>query len=597
MSETRWSGPYTHANGADGARLAWKPRAGGGDKGVTGAVAYVVRWRVQGIDNPRKRTFDDVHAAATWARRITAAKVLFSAADERGWPIEAAPQPAARPPAGPGEAAPDAATTPADSNQPRRDASAPVAGPAADGVEPEVTADRALVDLGAPPIGATAGSDLPGRSVADFVDELVAVYRPTWEQRRQNRWWIDQLETFKACYTYGPDDPRVGQWGIRAGDSKHFRLLALDGSDFAEALIMRRATNLAAAHRNRQRAGKYQRLHAEYEAKLAAWQARSGYKGRKPVPPSPPHLETEHAADRVLIKANTEQRFRTASSFVFDRAFDGGLFAPGPSPYRRWNPRGSGGRATRSTPFRAPERATAHSRNFPGAGFWVDLGDVLAETGRRAGEGLRAGERYRIMPLVVWQLAPRPGEVSRLRIEHLPAGGGTAQIEPEPGYHLKARPTGEIRAVPLSRLVASLVHAHVASGLAAVDGTLFVSPEGMALDWGNFYVAYLRPGIARLETDLWGPQSALHPGKSYDLRKAGITTWIAQGADTLEASRWSGHTEQELLASYRGLISGVGRRAIWTDIDTTVEDALRADPPRGDGPLARHIRAWLEAAR
>lgn len=259
MSETRWSGPYTHAKGVDGARLAWKPRAGGGDKGVTGAVAYVVRWRVQGIANPRKRTFDDVHAAATWARRITAAKVLFSAADDRGWPIEAAPQPAVQLPAGPGEAAPDGAATPADGNQPRRDASAPVAGPAANRVAAASTANRAPVDPSALPSGTTAGSDLPGRSIADYVDELVAVFRPTWEQGRENSWWLGQLETLKACYTYGPDDPRVGQWGIHAGDSKHFWLLNTDGSDFDEALIMRRAMNMSARHRNRQRAGKYQR--------------------------------------------------------------------------------------------------------------------------------------------------------------------------------------------------------------------------------------------------------------------------------------------------------------------------------------------------
>lgn len=596
MSETRWSGPYTHAKGPAGAKRTWDPMAGSGARAVPGANAYIVRWRVEGIGNPRKRTFDDVHAATAWARRIAAAKALRCAADERGWPLDnpaalgrREPKAAPRMP-GPNPRTPQHPTAPA----PHSDTGAPEQDPHRD--EVALSAGRARTDAGEPP-SAAAGLALPGRSIADFVDELVAVYRPTWEQRRQDRWWIDQLETFKACYTYGPDDDRVGRWGIRAGDSKHFRLLAPDGSDFDEALMMRRATNLAAAHRNRQREGKYRRQYGAYEAKLAAWQARSGHKGRKPVPPAPPAFETEHSADQVLIKANTEQRFRTASSFVFDRAFDGGLFPPGPSPYRRWNPRGSGGRASRSTPFRAPERSTAHSRDFPGAGFWVDLGDVMAGIGRPAGEGLRAGERYRIMSLLVWQLAPRPGEVSRLRIEHLPEGGGAALIEPEPDYHLKARSPGVTRSVPLSRLVAALVHAHVASGLAAADGTLFTSPEGHALDYSNMYKTYLRPGIAVLEERLWGPYPALQHGEAYDVRKAGITTWIAHGADTLEAARWAGHTEQELLASYRGLISGVGRRAVWTDIDATVESALRADPPRGDGPLARYIRSWLDGPR
>ena len=65
------------------------------------------------------------------------------------------------------------------------------------------------------------------------------------------------------------------------------------------------------------------------------------------------------------------------------------------------------------------------------------------------------------------------------------------------------------------------------------------------------------------------------------------------GADTFEASTWSGDTEHELFRSYRGVHQGRGRRAIWKDIDHMVEQALLKEPPRGNGRLAQHIRTWL----
>jgi hypothetical protein len=192
------------------------------------------------------------------------------------------------------------------------------------------------------------------------------------------------------------------------------------------------------------------------------------------------------------------------------------------------------------------------------------------------------------------QLAPRPGELIRLRHEHFHPDLGTVLIENEDG-HLKAREEGATRTPPLSRLVATLVDQHVAAGLAGPDGTLFLSPEGKELDAANFYEDFLRPAIADLcgEDKPWPEYPALTRASFYDTRKAGITTWVVWGADTFEASTWSGDTEHELLRSYRGVHQGHGRRAIWKDIDHMVEQALLKEPPRGNGRLAQHIRTWL----
>ncbi|MGY1659629.1 hypothetical protein ACI78Q_00205 [Geodermatophilus sp. SYSU D00705] len=437
------------------------------------------------------------------------------------------------------------------------------------------------------------GAEL-GPDIASYIDdELIVVNLPYWEQTNQDRWWIDQLRFVQAVFRYRDGDPRIARFGVAAGDSIHFRLLG--HADLNTALQIRRTTNLRNAHQNRQRREAYERKLAEYEAKLAAWQARSAPRGRKPVRPSEPKRAPETSDGQVLIGENTENRFRMALSFVFDRAFDAGLFPPGPNPYRMWNPRGSGGRhAARRSPFRKPTRHTAGERDYPGLGFWIDLGDDFARRGRRVAEGVHSGERYRILPLVDVQVAPRPGELIRLRDQHFRPDLGNVLIENEDG-HLKAREVGATRTAPLSALVAALVEQHVAAGLAGPDGTLFLSPEGMELDSTNFYEHYLRPGIADLcgKGKLWPEFPALARATFYDLRKAGITTWVVHGADTYEASTWSGDTEHELLRSYRGVHQGRGRRAVWKDIDHTVEQALLEAPPRGNGRLARHIRSWL----
>ncbi len=347
MSATQWSGPYCHAEDVTGERLAWDPLANG--RAPRPAVRYVVRWRVSGFANPRKRTFPDAGAGKDFAARIAAAKVLAAPCGARGWPMLAAPErPSA--PSSPTEspAEPDGLQFD-EPRVPAPDGLAPVepapVGPQsadtrfgradAPGSEP-IVSGHAGPGRGGPGGGGPGGDGLDP-SVKQYLDELTRAYRPYWEQTNQAQWWLDQLAFVDFALRYEAGDERLARFGLQAGESLHFSLLS--ERDFNHALDLRRTTNLRVAHHNRQRQQRYERLLGEYETKLAAWQARSGRKGRRPAPPPPPGAEPEFSRDKVLISANAENRFRTAMSFVFDRAFDAGLFPAGPNPYRQWSPR------------------------------------------------------------------------------------------------------------------------------------------------------------------------------------------------------------------------------------------------------------------
>src|SRR3954452_21463242 len=91
----RWAGPYCAALSPTGARLAWDPLTD--RRPPRQAVKFVVRWRVQGFPHPRKATFTEPLAAATWARRSEAARLLGLPCDSSGRPVHAAPAATAAP--------------------------------------------------------------------------------------------------------------------------------------------------------------------------------------------------------------------------------------------------------------------------------------------------------------------------------------------------------------------------------------------------------------------------------------------------------------------------------------------------------------------
>ena len=282
---------------------------------------------------------------------------------------------------------------------------------------PTSAENTTLLTLVRTPPQPSATDQLPdGHTVASAVDAQMDQYAAAWREVGQYDWWETQLRTVKSCFAYPDHDPQLTSHQVAAGSSIHLALLTHD--DYAAALQTRRTNNNGAVHRNQQRRDKHARLMASYETKSAAWQARSGHRGRKPVPPGPPAFEREVAdtADQTVVAVRTENAFRTAMSFVFDRAFTAGWMPPGPNGYRMWNPAGQGGRGRGGrSPFRRPEKAVVADRVYPTGGFFADLGDTLAGLGAAVGDGRHTGERYRAMPLTCWQLAPRPGEIEAAR--------------------------------------------------------------------------------------------------------------------------------------------------------------------------------------
>jgi integrase len=333
-------------------------------------------------------------------------------------------------------------------------------------------------------------------TVAEYIAELIADFGDDWREAGSFDWWTGQLAIVESCYQYTEDHPAVVEYGLAPGTSKHFLLLG--DYDFRTALRMRRATNLGAIHRNKQKRAKYDRLMARWEASLTR---RGG--GRRPQKPAPLELEEELTADphRSMISERTQEAFGMTQSFVFDRALEAGHFGHRGDPWRLFNPRGTGGRAAKKKPYSKPTPVSAMDRNYPGAGFLIDLGHALAEQGEPLGDERRAGERYSYLPLIAWQLAARPGELCDLSDERIfrRESPPFARIA-RPSGHLKGKPIGVTRDVELARLTIALIDQHRAAGFESDRGALFASPTGVVLDPSNWTEDYLQPALAALCT-------------------------------------------------------------------------------------------------
>jgi hypothetical protein len=183
--------------------------------------------------------------------------VLRGDCDERGWPAAPDETPTATPD--------DAMTTSTPTAVPDTTAITAPGGSAGTAPEPAAPATglpSPALALALPAVhGFTAttgaallpdGTDLLGRTIDDYIDKLIELYRPVWEQQgdegRGVRWWVGQLQFVKAVLRYDDGDERIGYCGIAAGDSLHFAQLGQ--RDFNRALRLRRAVNLRVAHQN-----------------------------------------------------------------------------------------------------------------------------------------------------------------------------------------------------------------------------------------------------------------------------------------------------------------------------------------------------------
>jgi integrase len=167
------------------------------------------------------------------------------------------------------------------------------------------------------------------------------------------------------------------------------------------------------------------------------------------------------------------------------------------------------------------------------------------------------GERYRALILLAGTTGLRPGELVALRMEDIeldPPSPRLSITETERNGErrpLKHRRKDEIRHVPLAPIAVAALRAHIAAGHPNGE-RVFTSPEGEALDLGNWTPRYWHTATAQLtaETRKVCPEGM---GLRW-LRKTAITWWLQSGVDVYQAAKWAGHSAQVLLTDYAGVI-------------------------------------------
>ena len=140
--------------------------------------------------------------------------------------------------------------------------------------------------------------------------------------------------------------------------------------------------------------------------------------------------------------------------------------------------------------------------------------------------------------------------------------------------HLKSRPVGEWRRVPIAPPLTRILRAHLHQFGAGPAGHVFTGVQGGELASITYRRVWDKARGAALS-----PAEYVSPlGKRvYDLRHACVSTWLNGGIPPAQVAEWAGHSVAVLLKVYAKCIDGqdhIARRRI--------EDAL-GDPGEPDG--------------
>jgi integrase len=145
--------------------------------------------------------------------------------------------------------------------------------------------------------------------------------------------------------------------------------------------------------------------------------------------------------------------------------------------------------------------------------------------------------------------------------------------------HLKSRPVGEWRRVPVAPPLTRILRAHLREFGTGPGGRVFTGVQGGELASITYRRVWDKARLAALT-----PAEYASPlGKRvYDLRHACVSTWLNGGIPPAQVAEWAGHSVAVLLKIYAKCIDGqdhINRRRI--------EDAL-GDPGehQDDGPPA-----------
>ena len=135
--------------------------------------------------------------------------------------------------------------------------------------------------------------------------------------------------------------------------------------------------------------------------------------------------------------------------------------------------------------------------------------------------------------------------------------------------HLKSRPVGEWRLVPVAPPLTRLVRAHLETFGTGPGGRVFFGVHGDELA----SITYRRVwDKARRGTMTPGEYASPLAKRVYDLRHACVSTWLNGGVPPAQVAEWAGHSVAVLLKVYAKCIDGQDQIA-----KRRIEDALR-DP-------------------
>jgi integrase len=119
--------------------------------------------------------------------------------------------------------------------------------------------------------------------------------------------------------------------------------------------------------------------------------------------------------------------------------------------------------------------------------------------------------------------------------------------------HLKSRPVGEWRRVPVPPPLTRILRAHLREFGGAPGGRLFAGVQGRELP----SITYRR-SWAKARRDTLSAAEAASPlaGRVYDLRHACVSTWLNGGIPPAQVAEWAGHSVAILLKIYAKCLDG-----------------------------------------
>lgn len=119
--------------------------------------------------------------------------------------------------------------------------------------------------------------------------------------------------------------------------------------------------------------------------------------------------------------------------------------------------------------------------------------------------------------------------------------------------HLKSRPAGEMRRVPVPPPLTRLLRAHMQAYPAGPKARVFSGIQGGQLASCTYRRVWDKARQTALTPDQYASPLAR---RVYDLRHAGVSTWLSSGVAPAQVAEWAGHGVAVLLKVYAKCIDG-----------------------------------------